>query len=97
MRTAVLKMGYSETGWDNLSLVIESAGTNLCRIIRLRNRYTALEVYRQTFIAYHDQHNGMLMLDVDECKYQMAPDMWEAIHSCLDQWFEDYFPAVEGG
>lgn len=96
MVRAILKMAPGPDCWDNLMLVIQCEEEKVCQIVRLKDRHTALELYRQTAIAYYDHHCGKLVLKIDGLDYPMPCRAWMAVHSCMDQWFEDYVMAVEG-
>mgnify|MGYP005851762945 CR=1 FL=1 len=81
--------------WDRLRLLIHDDNAGYTRIVRLKDRYTAIDAYRQTAIAFYTQKTGDLTLKMDEGDYSLCETSWKAVHSCLDQWFTEYFLAVE--
>lgn len=94
MVKATLKMkGCGENCWDALTLVIK--GGPLSAIIRLQNRNTALDVYRQLFTAHFTNQTGTVAVEIDGVTFQMDFDTWQAVLGCVDQWYEEYMSLVE--
>lgn len=89
MSNATLKMQGGDDCWDQLVLILRK-NFSLSSLLHLNNRNSALEVYRQLAIAHFEGHADELTVDIDGGLYLMSYQQWQAVLSCLDQWFEDY-------
>lgn len=77
---------------DKIQLIINE---EVPRIIILKDRYSALELNRQLTIAYFEDHEGDLSIDIDGNSYTFTQDMWQGILSVTDQWLEKYISQEE--
>lgn len=92
---ARLKMSPGKDCWDKVTLFLDPKA-RVCTLFRLKNRLTALELYRQLTVAHFDGHEGDLTVEIDGNTYCWSQEQWEAVLSCVDQWFELYMFVVEG-
>lgn len=95
MNPATLKMlpdSKDRKCWDRLTLVINS--NKIDSLIPFKDRNSALEAYRQLYVAYSDNHIGSLTICIDGVGYQFSEDVWQSVLSCLDQWYEEFMLCV---
>ena len=88
----IAKLNWYKSNSDKIELVIKG---DIPRIIILKDRYSALELNRQLTIAYFEDHEGELSIDIDGNSYTFPLNVWQAILSVTDQWLEDYIPREE--
>lgn len=89
-----LKMRPGKNCWDNLTLIIRE-GTDVPMILPLRDRNSALEIFRQCALADFGGRKGDLTVDVDGKEYSWSEVSWRSILSVFDQWYEEYMMYVE--
>ena len=95
MNKATLKMCSGKNCWDNLILIFRD-NSSVVYLYHLRDRYTALRLYRELYLAHSDSIEDDLRVEIDDHKKLMTADTWQAVLSCLDQWYEEYMFVVEG-
>lgn len=93
MASTKLRMNAS---WDDLTLVITNEN-NVTSLIRMTNRYDALEVYRQLFVEIFHKNQHELCVTVGAQSYTMQYDVWQSVLGAFDQWYEDYMMEFEFG
>ena len=88
---SLANINYSTTDWDDkIKLVVRG---DCPTIIVLKSAESALELNRVLTIAYFDDHEGSLDLDIDGSNYKFSQATWQALLSVTDQWLESYLPA----
>lgn len=63
-------------------------------IIHLADHLSALDVYNQLFSEHAAGHLRNVQINVDDHFYDLQYETWQAVLSCLDQWFEDYAATI---
>ena len=94
MTNATLKMGNGKNCWDTLALMIQSDSC-VVPLIHFKDRYDALDVFRQLSIAFFDDFAGDLTFTANGRMVTLQHDEWTAALSCMDQWFDEYTMITE--
>jgi hypothetical protein len=85
-------INYSTTDWDDkIKIVVRG---DCPTIIILESAESALEINRVLTIAYFEDHEGQMTLDIDGSEYTFSQATWQALLSVTDQWLEQYMPAT---
>ena len=75
---------------DDIRLVIRG---ECPAIIILKNHESLLELNRVLMIAYCEEHQGSLDINIDGSNYLFPQSTWHAVMSVADQWLEKFLPS----
>ena len=70
---------------DQIRLILHG---DVTQIVALKDRNTALELWRVLTIAYHEDHDGSIAVNIDGRVHTMPQSVWHAVLSVVDQWLE---------
>lgn len=93
MYKAILRQTHGRDNWDNMVLVINGPGA-LVPWIRLKDRESVMDLYRQIFVAELKEHEGDLDVKIDGKSCTLSQDVWFAVGRAIDPWYEDYVESV---
>ena len=83
----IATISYSTVDFDKVHLVLHG---DVPQLIVLKDQYSALELNRQLTIAYFEDHEGELDIEIDGSSYTFSLEVWQAILSVTDQWLAKY-------
>ena len=87
----IATLNFSTTDWDdNIRLVTRG---ECPAIISLKNHESVLELNRVLMIAYCEDHEGSLDINIDGSDYNFPQSTWHALLSVADQWLEKFLPS----
>jgi len=95
MNKATLRMCSGKNCWDNLILILWE-DSSMVYLHHFRDRFTAFRLYRELYLAHSDSIKDNLKVEIDGHTKLMTADSWQAVLSCLDQWYGEYMYIVEG-
>ncbi len=75
---------------DDIRLVVRG---ECPAIIILKNHESVLELNRVLTIAYFEDHEGSLNINIDGSDYTFTQSTWHALLSVTDQWLEKFLPS----
>ena len=83
----IATISYSTVDFDKVHLVLHG---DVPQLIVLKDQYSALELSRQLTVAYFQDHEGELDIEIDGSSYTFSLEVWQAILSVTDQWLAKY-------
>lgn len=83
----IATISYSTENFDKIQIVING---DVPQMIVLKDQYSALELNRQLTVAYFQDHEDKLDIEIDGNPYTFPLEVWQAILSVTDQWLAKY-------
>lgn len=86
----IATLEFDHTNWNYGRIILSG---NVPRILFIQSSDTMLEINRMLTIAYFENHQNLLTIDIDRISYTFTQPQWEALLSVTDQWLEHYSAA----